>query len=546
LETAPGAIIPILLDGSHVFSETGKLVSADGKAWTIPGEGAPLETDSFDAFVRRLSGQTDSSTEGVPDFLLDPLGDPVATPVDQETRCLDNPSRETMEASEEDTLQPGVVAHARVSDVMTKKGDSDTVLLLPAEKEISFHQPHFPETGLDGFENRALSMDAEHVIQPRPESETVDMPRLLRPVLDAPGHIGTDVAGFNGLETTGGRAVSGVIRSPQMEGIPGATFETENTDPPVPGRSRLDHDSPLMGRHDMQGTKTLDPPQGMSMILATVEKEKNPQALLLSRLIRGGDGAAEKIPTRGTLLSNGWDDFRIAPPAHDGGQPTLSDGKKSGIQNLLFEPSGPQQNTRPLSAKLDVPISGAIQKSDSEYLVQAEKMTWPMLGSNGTMISEKGDVMDISRVQLEPRGIQTLADIIEKAVWRQENGESQARIQLKPSFLGNLHLNVSMNQLKVTVEIRAENLISRDFLEMNLHVLKAELQESGLEIEKIDVLVDTDLNNRQEQGKASAHKQEQRANGHSKEMDVNADEDPSESQSIPLSSGEEKRVDCFV
>jgi len=521
-------------------------VSADGKAWTIPGEGAPLETDSFDAFVRGLSGQSESNRGDVPDFLQDPPGYHVAATVDQETRCLYTPSREIMEASEEDILQPGTVVNVLVSEVMAGKGDSDTVLILPADKENSFHQPHFPETGLDGFENRSLSVDVEHAIQPRPASETVDMPNLLRPVPDAPGHIGADVAGFKGLETTGRGGVSGVIRSPQMEGIPGLTLETENVDSPVPGRLRPNHDPPLMGRHGLQGTKNSDPSPVMPMILAAVEKEKDPQTLLLSRVIRGGAGTAEKIPTRGTLLSSGLNDFRMVPPTHDGGQPTLSDGKKSAIQNLLFEPSGAQQGTHQLSAKLDVPISGAIQKSDSEYLIQAEKMTWPMLGSNGTMISEKGDVMEISRVQLEPRGIHTLADIIEKAVWRQENGESQARIQLKPSFLGHLHLNVITNQLKVTVEIRAETLMSRDFLEMNLHVLKAELQESGLEIEKIDVLVDTDLNNQQGQDKASAHKQAQRANGHSKEMDVNVDEDPSDPQSMPLSSGEEKRVDCFV
>ena len=478
-------------------------MSADGEAWAIPVEGAPLETDSFDVFVRHLSGQHESNTGVVPGFLQDPSGFHGASTVDRlcaDTGCLDTLSREIREAPEEEILQPGAVAHVVVSNDMAEKGDS----------------------------------------------ETVDMPVLLRPVPNAPGNIRTDVAGFKGLETTGGGLVSGVTRSPQMEGIPGATLETENCDSPVPGRLRPDDVPPLMGRHGLSGAKNSDSSPGMTMILPIVEKEKDSKAVLLSRAIRTGAETSEKVPTRGAILPNGPDVFRIFPPTRDRGQPTSSDGNKPGIQNLLLEPSGVQKNTNPLSVKLNVPVSGAIQKSDSETLIQAEKMIWPLAGPNGTMISEKGDVMEISRLQLEPRGIHTLADIIEKAVWRQENGASQARIQLKPSFMGNLHLNVITNQLKVTVEIRAETLISRDFLEMNLHVLKAELQESGLEVEKIDVLVDTNLNNQQEQGRTSAHKQAHRVNGNSKGMDAPEDKELSEPQTIRLSGGEDKRVDCFV
>jgi flagellar hook-length control protein FliK len=103
-----------------------------------------------------------------------------------------------------------------------------------------------------------------------------------------------------------------------------------------------------------------------------------------------------------------------------------------------------------------------------------------------------------------------------------------------------------MDQLKVTVEIRAETLLARDFLETNLHVLKADLQQSGLEIDKIDVLVDPDQNSQQEQGRTSAHKQTQRMNGQLKEENTLADADPKEARQVISSGREENQIDCFV
>ena len=537
-------MIPIQHDESRSFSGTGKIEPADGEAWAFPMGGAPLETESFAAFVHRVSGHK-SNTGAVPGVFQEPSecqGKSGVDPLCADSHILENLYRGSRKMPEEEIPQPGAIPPVMVSNDMAEKGDSETGLIPPAFKEMCLIQTDFPETGLEGFENRPLSMDAELL----PTAEKEGIKALLQPVLNDPGKVSTDMAGFKGLETTGPDLVSGVVTSSRMEGVPRVIMETENLDSPVPGTSRMHDLAPLMGKHGLSGGMNSDPSPGVTMILSPTGKEKDPRTVFLSRTIRTGAELFEKVPPQGIPLSDGPDVSRIFPITRDSGQPPPSDGNKSGMQNLLFEVSGTRQNTNQFSVKLDVPVSGAIQKSDSEYLIQAEKMIWPLAGPNGTIISEKGDAMETSRLQLEPRGIHPLADIIKKAVWRNENGESQARIQLKPAFFGNLHLNVIINQMKVTVEIRAETLVYRDFLEMNLHLLKAELQESGLEIEKIDVLVDTDLNNQQEQGRASAHKQTHRVNGHSKEMDVPTNEEPSEPQTMTLSGGEENRVDCFV
>ncbi len=104
-----------------------------------------------------------------------------------------------------------------------------------------------------------------------------------------------------------------------------------------------------------------------------------------------------------------------------------------------------------------------------------------------------------------------------------------------------------MDQLKVTVEIRAETLLVRDFIETNLHVLKADLQESGLEIDKIDVLVDPDLSSQQEQVRTAAHKQMHRMNGHFKEVETLTDADPdrSEADDFFRQRGKPDRLFCL-
>ncbi len=199
-----------------------------------------------------------------------------------------------------------------------------------------------------------------------------------------------------------------------------------------------------------------------------------------------------------------------------------------------------------VSGKPETVLPGVLQKNGSENLNQIEKMIWPLTGSPLTTVSEKGDILEALRLPLEPREIRTFTDIIEKAVWGRENGQNQARIQLKPSFLGHLHLNVIMDQLKVTVEIRAETLLVRDFLETNLQVLKTDLQASGLEIDKIDVLVDPDLNNQQEQGRTLAQKQKNYLNEHSNDVQTSKDEEPVGTGNVIPSGREESQIDCFV
>jgi flagellar hook-length control protein FliK len=87
-----------------------------------------------------------------------------------------------------------------------------------------------------------------------------------------------------------------------------------------------------------------------------------------------------------------------------------------------------------------------------------------------------------------------LSQIVEKAAFNLKNGQSQVKIDLKPDFLGHVRMQISTENHQVTVKIATEFSVVKDIIENNIHQLKANLENHGLEIDKIDVSVAKDSN----------------------------------------------------
>ena len=92
----------------------------------------------------------------------------------------------------------------------------------------------------------------------------------------------------------------------------------------------------------------------------------------------------------------------------------------------------------------------------------------------------------------------TLDQIVEKAALNLKNGKSQVRIDLKPEFLGSVRMKITTENHLVTVRILTELPVVKEMIENNLSQLKTDLQSHGLEIDKIDVSV---ANDSQQRGK---------------------------------------------
>ena len=86
----------------------------------------------------------------------------------------------------------------------------------------------------------------------------------------------------------------------------------------------------------------------------------------------------------------------------------------------------------------------------------------------------------------------TLDQIVKKAVVQINNGQNEVKIELKPEFLGQVRMQIATENNLVTVRVLAEFPIVKEMIENNLHQLKADLQQQGLEVDKLEVSVSND------------------------------------------------------
>jgi hypothetical protein len=189
---------------------------------------------------------------------------------------------------------------------------------------------------------------------------------------------------------------------------------------------------------------------------------------------------------------------------HSGQQPVLPAMPPAG------QVPGPVASQPSMAA---APASTTISPTlDDGATLRLELPLWSAVGNTEMPVNEKQDIHPGPDLPPASREMRMLSDVIEKAYWHQKDGRAQARIQIKPAFLGHLHLNVLTDQARVSVEIRVETpmAMAREFIEMNLQTLKTDLQESGLEIDRIDVVVDRDADDSREPHREPARKQNRR------------------------------------
>jgi flagellar hook-length control protein FliK len=86
----------------------------------------------------------------------------------------------------------------------------------------------------------------------------------------------------------------------------------------------------------------------------------------------------------------------------------------------------------------------------------------------------------------------TLDQIVHRAAILLRNGQYEARIDLKPDFFGHIRMQVISENQQVTVKILAEHGFVKDMIESNVHQLKADLQQHGLAVDKLEVTVSRD------------------------------------------------------
>ncbi len=78
-----------------------------------------------------------------------------------------------------------------------------------------------------------------------------------------------------------------------------------------------------------------------------------------------------------------------------------------------------------------------------------------------------------------------------------QSGQGEVRIQLKPEHLGNLEIKAENGAGGIVARITAESSSVKQYLESNIHTLQQSLQEQGLKVDRIDVVLQPSLDARQ-------------------------------------------------
>jgi flagellar hook-length control protein FliK len=88
----------------------------------------------------------------------------------------------------------------------------------------------------------------------------------------------------------------------------------------------------------------------------------------------------------------------------------------------------------------------------------------------------------------------TLGQIVDKAVFRLRNGQSEVRIDLKPDSLGHVKLQIVTENHQVTLRIMAESHAAKNLIDSGIGQLKADLQAQGLRVDELEVSVANEFN----------------------------------------------------
>jgi flagellar hook-length control protein FliK len=115
--------------------------------------------------------------------------------------------------------------------------------------------------------------------------------------------------------------------------------------------------------------------------------------------------------------------------------------------------------------------------------------------SNHARVSESSSLKMPSDVQ--PPAAQNkdfLFQLAERIQFQVREGSGQLRIQLKPDSLGRLEINAETAGAGVVARITTESSSVKTYLENNLHVLQQALQDNGLKVERIHIVVQEAFN----------------------------------------------------
>ena len=233
----------------------------------------------------------------------------------------------------------------------------------------------------------------------------------------------------------------------------------------------------------------------------------------------GGESALKNLPNNETAsvlkMTNEAQAAKASNPEHrhdgDPVQNNAVNNVSSPVAKMIHDSILAKENHMRMDATLSDELGGKIIKMDAgtndNGLLSSQNQNTEK-AFEATSLSKQADPAQ------ESLRNQTLDQIVRKAVIYMRNGQHEAKIDLKPEFLGHVRMQVTTENNQVTVKILTEFGFVKDMVENNIQQLKTDLQQQGLNVDKLEVAVSND---------ADEHKHRQQKTGQAKKRQHSTD-----------------------
>jgi flagellar hook-length control protein FliK len=253
---------------------------------------------------------------------------------------------------------------------------------------------------------------------------------------------------------------------------------------------------------------------------ATEVKLPSVRTAIETALTEGINNEADDLQTMPVAMARS----KPEPPPDDLPRPSLNNaeqrhqGKTGGETNRqgastlagqpMFEKN--QDGAASLRELAASPVQGSHSTAEQETVEEGEadsggKSNEPLdrvfqthggKANRGTLVaSDNAKSMVLETAEREPvapsREMQNniIRQIVRRMTLHSSGLKSRMNLQLKPEFLGNVHMQITTEQQQVTVRMTAESIVVKELIEQQIQHLRSELQQHGLEIDKFEVFV---------------------------------------------------------
>jgi flagellar hook-length control protein FliK len=180
----------------------------------------------------------------------------------------------------------------------------------------------------------------------------------------------------------------------------------------------------------------------------------------------------------------------------------LSGGRLKVIHATANEGKPQTLNMPVIQTQLAVSKDGEKTRTDVPLDVTVHNQAVPSMNS---------DIAETNRTHINKEDL--FSQIAEKSKMALNNGNGEMEFSLKPEHLGKLHLKVSLENQLVTAKFVAESQQVKEVIETNLNQLRRNLQDNGIQVDRLTVSVDQQNNGNAFQN--ASHNQDGTAYGQS-------------------------------